>query len=207
MKNLSKVVIVFFVGLLLTGLFTSCQKENGEINDDTHLIQAIQEATNKQIVSADELPSPSLIVLEQDYSESYIDDAKIAPELGYEVSMRREKGTCIGECSQAYFNLNGRELKSESGDRYKDKDRDKDRDGRDRKECFDFVYPVSFTMPDGSTITGNDEEDLCTGIRSWYEANPDSKVKPELQYPVEYWVLVNIIPVISITDKTNSSFI
>ena len=57
--------------------------------------------------------------------------------------------------------------------------------GRDEedKKCFDFVLPVSYTMPDGSTITVENEEDW-TAIRDWYEANPESEEKPELQFPV-----------------------
>ena len=56
------------------------------------------------------------------------------------------------------------------------------RDDEDR-ECFNLVLPVSYTMPDGSTITVENEEDW-TAIRDWYEANPESEEKPELQFPV-----------------------
>lgn len=147
------------------------------MNNDAQLIKAIQEATNKQTINTEELPSASLTVLEQDYSESYIVTPKIAPELGYEVSMRREKGSRVGEHSQAYFNLKGRELRL--GRSYGDKD------GCDIKECFDFVFPVTFVMPDGSTITGNSIEEIGLAIKSWYEANPGSKERPALQYPVE----------------------
>ena len=57
------------------------------------------------------------------------------------------------------------------------------RDDNDERECFDFVLPVSYTMPDGSTITVSNEEDW-DAIKDWYEANPDSEEKPELQFPV-----------------------
>lgn len=53
----------------------------------------------------------------------------------------------------------------------------------DKAECFNFVYPLTFSMPDGSTITGNKEE-LSTAMKEWYEAHPDSKEKPVLQYPI-----------------------
>ncbi len=56
------------------------------------------------------------------------------------------------------------------------------RDDEDR-ECFNLVLPVSYTMPDGSTITVESQEDW-TAIRDWYEANPESDEKPELQFPV-----------------------
>ena len=55
----------------------------------------------------------------------------------------------------------------------------------DEDECFELVFPVSFTMPDGSTITGNDEESLWTDIEAWYDAHPDAAAEPDLQYPVD----------------------
>ena len=39
-------------------------------------------------------------------------------------------------------------------------------------------------MPDGSTITVDNDEDWGE-IRSWYEANPESEERPDLQYPVQ----------------------
>jgi len=51
-------------------------------------------------------------------------------------------------------------------------------------ECFDLVYPVTFTMPDDSTISGADKEELWTAIKTWYENHPDIEEKPTLQYPV-----------------------
>jgi hypothetical protein len=56
------------------------------------------------------------------------------------------------------------------------------RDDEDR-ECINLVLPISYTMPDGSTITVENEEDWIT-IRDWYEANPESEEKPDLQFPV-----------------------
>jgi len=63
---------------------------------------------------------------------------------------------------------------------------DSKRDGKDRddKKCFKFVYPITYTMPYGSAITVESREDW-TVIKSWYEANPDSKERPELHFPVD----------------------
>ncbi len=52
------------------------------------------------------------------------------------------------------------------------------------KDCFVLVYPITWTMPDGTNITMNDAKDLA-GIKAWYEAHPDSKAKPSLDYPVD----------------------
>ena len=56
------------------------------------------------------------------------------------------------------------------------------RDDVDR-ECFDFILPVSYTMPDGSTLTVENDEDW-NALKDWYEANPESDEKPELQFPL-----------------------
>ncbi len=52
-----------------------------------------------------------------------------------------------------------------------------------KEECFKLLYPVSWTMPDGTTAQMNGEEDW-DAIKDWYEANPDTEEKPALNYPV-----------------------
>ena len=57
--------------------------------------------------------------------------------------------------------------------------------GRDREdlevECFGLIYPVSFTMPDGSTITvETDDEEGWNELKDWYDDNPGyEEVMPE----------------------------
>ena len=60
-----------------------------------------------------------------------------------------------------------------------------DWDDKEKDGCFELVYPMSYAMPDGSIITGSEEEELWTAIKAWYEAHPDVEVKPSLQYPVD----------------------
>ena len=55
----------------------------------------------------------------------------------------------------------------------------------DKEECFELVYPVTYTLPDGSAATGDDEKALWETIKAWYEVNPDSEEKPSLVYPVD----------------------
>jgi hypothetical protein len=176
-----------FIALSLLVLFYSCNtdstspQEQQTIND-LELIQAIASAPDKESIELEQLPSVSQNVLNNDYSESYINDAKIAPQLGYEITTRREWGTHIGDAWPIYFDLKGRELRNErdSGEGH-----DYDENGHERRECFMLVYPVTFIMPDGTTITGEDEKTVCNAIKEWYEANPDSKGRPVLQYPVD----------------------
>ena len=61
----------------------------------------------------------------------------------------------------------------------------KDYDKTEKEACLDLVYPVTYTMPDGSEITGNTEDEVWTAIKNWYEVNPDSEEKPSLNYPVD----------------------
>lgn len=70
-----------------------------------------------------------------------------------------------------------------------DKDYDKtkedyDKAEWDKKDCFELVYPVTFTLPDGSTTTG-DEGVVWDAIKDWYSQHPDSKASFELNYPVD----------------------
>lgn len=180
MKNVSKILGAIVFSLLLVSVFHSCNKDNEELLGDDQLISAIQNANNKQVINAEQLPSNSKLVIRTDYSDSYTDAALLAPELGYEVSVRKHKGADYGELSQTYFDMNGRELKSSKG---KGKGGRKG-EGERKKECFKFVFPVTFIMNDASTITANSEEEMKNAIKAWYEANPDTKERPTLQFPV-----------------------
>ena len=64
--------------------------------------------------------------------------------------------------------------------------RDGDRDW-DRRECFELVFPVTYIMPDGSTyeISSDEDESGWEELKEWYDSNPDSDQRPELQYPVD----------------------
>lgn len=69
-------------------------------------------------------------------------------------------------------------------EKHEKEDCEKDED-KDEKECFDFVYPVSMTMPDGTTVTGNDEDALDTALKNWYNANPNATDEPTFDYPLQ----------------------
>jgi len=58
-----------------------------------------------------------------------------------------------------------------------------DKDNWDKKDCFELVFPVTWTLPDGSFVDMNDEKDWDT-LKAWYESHPDVKEKPNLNYPV-----------------------
>ena len=54
----------------------------------------------------------------------------------------------------------------------------------DNGGLFDFVYPITFLMPDSSLITLNSREDTPL-IHDWYISHPDTDGKPQLQFPVD----------------------
>jgi hypothetical protein len=73
------------------------------------------------------------------------------------------------------------------GDSGSNKEDGKNGDGKEDKgkeDCFELVYPLSVTMPDGSVLSG-EKEDLWEAVKTWYEANPNSEEKPSLNYPVD----------------------
>ena len=53
------------------------------------------------------------------------------------------------------------------------------------KKCFTFAFPVSFTMPDGSTLTADDEEDLEAKMKAFYQSYDGRKKRPEVVFPVD----------------------
>ena len=172
--------IIFSVFLLIS---FSCQNGSTESKgiSDAELIQAIIDA-DKISIGVDDLPSNSKTVIEYDYAEYESESAKKAYGLGYEVNMAG-KGHKVGSRCEVYFNLEGKRLDPYGRNGDKDKsDWGRDYDKGDWK-CFDLSLPVSYTMPDGSTITVSNEEDL-DAIKSWYEENPESEEKPVLQFPV-----------------------
>lgn len=55
---------------------------------------------------------------------------------------------------------------------------------KDRKACFKMVYPLTYNMPDGTTISGDNEREVMAAIKAWYESNSSDK-KPSLQFPIK----------------------
>ena len=55
------------------------------------------------------------------------------------------------------------------------------------RNCFELVYPITFIMPDSSSITVSlDNEEGWEMLKSWYDENSGyEEVMPELQYPIQ----------------------
>tara|TARA_B100001142_G_scaffold191731_1_gene190789 strand:- start:323 stop:1777 length:1455 start_codon:yes stop_codon:yes gene_type:complete len=167
--------------------FAGCSKELEPSGlSDAEIIQMIQVSNLSEITKSD-LPTTSQDVVNQDYFD-YMDVAtRQASGLGYEVALAG-RGHRVGSRHEIYFNLEGRKLDpNDWGDKS-----GWGRDGYDREfgvkedwRCFDLVFPLTFNMPDGSTvIIESDNENSWDEIKAWYEANPDSEEKPMMQFPV-----------------------
>ena len=173
-KNMegSKMHIKTSLILLSLLIFVGCENSMTKSDKmfDDQLMQDIIDAEKIDINMTD-LPSLSRTVIDQDYNDYIEIDAKMASGLGYQVSMDG-KGCKTGYHNEVYFNLEGRKLKSK-----------RDRGDKDGFKCFELVLPATFVMPDGSSITVEDENSYMA-VRDWYANNLDSKEKPTLQYPV-----------------------
>lgn len=184
LKFMSSLLVI----IMAVGMLYSCddQSEVDPLLDDSELIAAIASAANRQDISTNALPSNTLTTLED--TMIFISNSVLAPELGYEVRTIVQRGADVGESSSAFFNLDGRELLSQSpfraGDRRIRNGIRNGRRARGLRDCFDFVFPVSLTMPDASTITLESGDDWSL-IRDWYQANPDAEGRPTFVFPFE----------------------
>lgn len=57
-----------------------------------------------------------------------------------------------------------------------------DKDGK--VTCMELVFPITYVMPDGSTISGNDRGEIGSAMRDWHKANPSANSRGSMQYPV-----------------------
>ena len=51
--------------------------------------------------------------------------------------------------------------------------------------CFDLVYPLSISFPDGTTAEIADKEAAKTAKKAWKEANPDATERPSIVFPYD----------------------
>ena len=159
-------------------LFISCDVDGSEMSDD-ELIQAIIDSENKILISNSDLPNSAISSINFEMPNDFIDEATLAPELGYEIEMKSfdfiKLELDYERDDELYFTTKGRKLTSSKGKRKK---------GKGKGPCFKFEYPLSYSMPDGSIITGNNRKEICVAMKGWYEINEKTKTKPQLVFPV-----------------------
>ena len=180
--------------LTFTFVFYSCNESNTELSDE-QLIEAIIESENRISVSVRDLPNSAITSLDFDMPNDVVDIAELAPDLGYEIEMKSweffEFELDYERYDNQYFTTNGRKLETSkiSKDNWGNK-KDMSSKKKKRGPCFKFVYPISYTMGDGSIISGNDRKEIHIAMKAYFEVNGKSKEnRPSLNLPVQIMVL------------------
>ena len=170
---------ISLVWMLLMAGCSNLLKDQGGLSD-AEIIEMIQYA-DKMEVSMEDIPTQSRNVVEHEYYD-YMDMAAWkAPGIGYQIDLAG-LGHRSGNRNEVYFNSEGRKLDPADGGK---DDYDRRGFGKEDWQCFDLVFPITFEMPDGSSITvGSDGEEEWQEIKSWYDDNPESEQKPVMQFPV-----------------------
>ena len=173
--------IILFLGVIF---FLSCDKDTTERYDESVEIE-LREGDLREHRSCFSLVFPVGVIfpdrtkvrvgdeeeMRQTIKRWYDSNSRVKerPGLSYPVDVRFENGKT--------------KMISSAEDMEKLKAYCKDKHGK--VACFNLMYPYSYTMPDGSTISGEHESELNAQLKAWYEANPKSMEKPQLVYPVD----------------------
>ena len=64
-------------------------------------------------------------------------------------------------------------------------DCDHDDDDYYEDDCFVLVYPIDVLMPDGTTLTANDDDELENIFDTWEQNNPNDTNYPSLVFPLD----------------------
>lgn len=182
----------FVLSIIIAGLFYACDKPaEEEVNAESEsFILSIQEDGKLEKTKSTEkekcfeyvypttftMPDASTVTIEKDEDWSVVKDwftanpkSKEKPVIKFPVDLKFKEGVVktisnADEMKKVWAYCNGGKEKA--------------------KKCFWYVFPVSFTMPDKTTITVNNDKDWG-GLKEWYANNPDSKEKYTLNYPVQ----------------------
>lgn len=175
-ENTLKSRVLFFTMsafILSILLFTSCSESTLQETavDDETLISQIENAATV-VVDANSLPAATANALNGDLADSFVTSVAFAEDLGYKVSLTTYNEARAEKTSEVYFSKEGKKLTDTNEKRKKR-----------RHKCFEFVFPIDFIMPDATSITLNSKDDWSL-IKEWFEANPDTKERPEFVFPV-----------------------
>ena len=163
---------------------------------DSEIIEMIKNAEKIEI-SIDELPSQSRDIVQNEHIDYESFKNWRASGIGYLAELSG-RGQNVGNFREVYFNMDGRKL--DHNDR-EDEDRP-DEDGED--SCGAIILPVTYIMPDESTITVEDDSGYGL-LREWEANNPESDGEPSIQYPFDVLYLVENQEV-TVTVNSNEEY-
>ena len=171
-------IITFTTFIFLIGCESILNESSGI--SDAEMIQMIREADKVEVTIAS-MPSQSQFTIENDYNDYLGMGSWRASRLGYQVELAGQAHRS-GKRNEVFFNLDGRKLNPDDWGR---KDSYQNDSEKEDWRCFDIIFPLTFQMPDGSTITvESDDEDEWSPIKSLYDNNQFSEQKPAIQYPI-----------------------
>lgn len=194
LNRILKISTVFVLAIFAT-LFTSCDKES-VLSDESvqnfvnESVEAVERSGSVGRAGCYEFVFPVSIAF-PDGSTTAVEDyetlratikdwkennptAEEKPSLAFPLEVVAEDGSVITVASKEAL----KELKQACR-----KSGRKNHNKGDR--CFEVVFPISITFPDGTTTAYEDRMTLKTAIRAWKAANPDAEEKPMLAFPVD----------------------
>ena len=172
MKYYSKLL---FLPILLL-FINSCEVEN--ILTDDELIDAIINSEDKISVLENDLPYLIKNSISNEMPDDFIEDAKLAPSLGYQLGMMSIDVFNMGiKSGDVFFDTDGRKLE-------RSKDFDKKYKKKRSKPCFKLKYPLSLELPDGKIIEVNDRKEHCDVVKTYNSESKSNRKEIKLLFPV-----------------------
>ncbi len=192
-----KLASLFSLLIGLTFLFSSCEKGETTLSDDTveYTTQAIFEIQERggcgrggcyefvfpltiefpDGTTAEAEDYEGLRTIISDWKEAN-PDAEERPSLSFPLDILSEDGELITvESREELFQVR-RECRRSFGNR--------PHHGRGER-CFRLVYPITITFPDETTDIVDTRRELKIAIRSWKRNNPEVEERPALTYPLQ----------------------
>lgn len=172
MKNLSKIL---FLPIFLF-LIHSCEVEN--ILTDDELIEAIINSEEKISVLESDLPNKLKNSISDDMPDDFVDNAKLAPSLGYQIEMRSIEVFTMGvKSGDVFFDTDGRKLE-------RSKDFNKKEKNKRAKPCFKLKYPLTLELPDGKTVEVENRKEHCEVVKTYHSKSKSLRKEIKILFPV-----------------------
>ncbi len=214
MTYLSKIMKPSWMFLVVLATFISCQELGLNNVDVSDLLSSSDSSYSLTSLEPDIVVQGSgnyddyeKVIVEDLVSDDTCDDKFVSgivefyyeDELVYSVDFG--DGTCDGLVTITYLDDNGEYITEEVSICRLFKKKGK----HHHNKCFDFVYPISYTMPDSTIITITHKKDKRL-IRKWYKANPGVDEKPNINFPIEIKLNDGSIVEISSQEELDAQF-
>lgn len=168
---------IFVIGLLMTAVLISCNKDDVEKNVE---LKDGEELLEKERCLELEYPVIFIMPDESTISVNSRKEIRMAIKAWHEANPGVQGKARMQFPVEAKFKNKQITIKNQ-----RQMERLKKACQEGKKPCFTMIYPVTFTMPDGSEISVESRKEIRTAFKAWYEANPGVEEKPALQFPVD----------------------